>query len=101
MLVVGGLSPLAADDGRLAYRVANVKSHDQLNLRAAPGTSSAIIHRIAHDARGLVFLGDRDGPWMRVEVDGRQGWVHSYHVVADVAGWQQRAAALYFDCPVE
>lgn len=46
---------------------------------------------IPHDGRGIVFAGGTSGDWVSVRYRGIAGWVHSRHLIQDVASWVQEA----------
>ncbi len=67
------------DDGDV-MAVVGVASDDELNIRAGPGTSEAIVATAAPTADDLVATGEgrllESSIWYEVEVDGQTGWAN-------------------------
>ena len=62
-----------------AYRVTGVESWDTLNMRAEPGSSSAVVTKIPHNGSGLLIQGASQKigktTWVKVSWQQHTGWV--------------------------
>jgi SH3-like domain-containing protein len=76
-LCAGASRANATADGPDFYRVRGVAQWDKLNMRAGPAPSYHVVHRIAHDGRGIENLGRCVARWCQVRHEGAIGWVHS------------------------
>lgn len=56
--------------------VVNVAADDALNLRAQPGTGSAVMARLRYGQCGVVATGECRGSWCPVEDGHNAGWVN-------------------------
>lgn len=63
---------------------ANARTKTRLNLRSGPGTGAAV-RRTLEPNVALDVL-ERQGDWLRVEVNGEEGWVHGGFVLLDDQG---------------
>jgi hypothetical protein len=79
-------APLPSPDiGELSkgdeLRVVNVAPNDVLNIREDATQKSRIIDIIPSDARGVVYLGGRQGEWIFIRYENRaEGWISSKFV---------------------
>jgi SH3-like domain-containing protein len=58
------------------YCVTGIPPGDALNLRAFPARQSRVIARLPRSKCDIAFLPYSVGPWQKVRVSGRHGWVH-------------------------
>lgn len=58
------------------YRVRGVPSWDRLNVRAEPGSGSAIVGSISATASGIQCVGPCKRRWCRINWQGTVGWVN-------------------------
>ena len=77
-------APLAADpiESGAEHCVVNVRADDRLNLRAGPGTGSAILNRLDYGSCGVIVTGACQGSWCPVEDGHHAGWVHRHYIAA-------------------
>jgi hypothetical protein len=62
-------------------RVVNVGPNDVLNIRQYATASSPIIDIIPPNARGVIYLGERQGQWIFIRYEDRaEGWVQRQFV---------------------
>lgn len=78
--------------------VVNVAADDALNMRARPGTGSAIVARLRYGQCGVVATGECQGNWCPVEDGHHSGWANrrfvsmiapSLYCAIGVAEWDQ------------
>ncbi len=62
------------------YCVSGVEEWDELNLRAYPSASSRILARLGPHDCGLAVLPYATGNWVKVRVDGWEGWVNRRYI---------------------
>lgn len=75
VLLVAMAAGTAQADLPALYRVTGVAQADTLNVRAAPGTSGAVIGTLAPDADGVeVTALSPDGKWAQVNTGEASGW---------------------------
>lgn len=70
-------APTPAPASGDTYYVVNVKSH--VNLREAPSTDSAILAGVSKGS-AVQFAGETVDDFMRVEYDGKTGYIHSKYL---------------------
>ena len=58
------------------WRVRNVASWDQLNIRSGPSARRRIIGAIPYNGKNVHCLGPCRGNWCRIWWSGYQGWVN-------------------------
>lgn len=86
-----------------SYRVQNVATGDQLNLRAAAGTGAKVLETISPQTRDIVGTGrtERLGNqlWLEVIVNGLTGWVNARYLSPEPAttGTKVRRPAYLYD----
>lgn len=56
--------------------VVNVAADDALNMRAQPGSGSAVVDRLRYGECGVIVTGECRGNWCPVEDGHSAGWVH-------------------------
>ena len=54
-----------------------VTAFEALNLRATPGTEAAVIAILKHGDQLTILPDPAQGIWIRVQSDGRAGWINS------------------------
>lgn len=70
------------------FDVTGVAANDVLNIRSAPGTSSAVIGTLSADARDIEVVGyDATGRWARVNTGALSGWTALRHLAYQVDVW--------------
>lgn len=74
-------APTPAPASGDTYYVVNVKSH--VNLREAPSTDSAILAGVSKGS-AVQFAGETVDDFMRVEYDGKTGYIHSKYLAKGV-----------------
>lgn len=79
------------------YQITKVKSWDTLNLRSAPGVKSAVIAKIPANGNSISLLGNQliigNTVWVKINWQGKQGWVSQYFLRPMPAKPQQVSAA--------
>jgi hypothetical protein len=59
-----------------AYRVANIRNDDVLNVRSGPSTDHAVVAALQPGSRGVVITGDCQSDWCPVQHEAASGWVN-------------------------
>jgi uncharacterized protein YgiM (DUF1202 family) len=81
---ISWLSPGWPRLGGLGLRTIDEIPGDVLNIRSAPNSDSEIIGSIPPSKSGIIYKGKRDGNgdsvWLRIEFEGKQGWISSRYV---------------------
>jgi hypothetical protein len=63
---------------------------DNVNVRTGPGTNQAVSRQVDRDQRVIEI--ERDGDWVRAEIEGATGWIHG-SLLALAAPAQPQVAA--------
>jgi uncharacterized protein YraI len=58
-------------------------TRSNVNFRSGPGTNFSIIRRLARGTIVVITGRNAAGTWLRVQVDGQQGWLSSAYVTAN------------------
>lgn len=70
------------------FDVTGVAANDVVNIRAAPGTSSAVIGTLSADARNIEVVGyDATGRWARINTGALSGWAALRYLAYQVDVW--------------
>jgi len=96
VLLVLGAAPVAAQDLPAPHDVVGVAANDQLNIRAEPSASAAILGSFPPGTDGVeVTALSADGRWGRVNLEERSGWVAMRYMVRQPGpGWSDLALPL-------
>jgi uncharacterized membrane protein len=86
------------------FQITKVKSWDTLNLRSAPGVKSRVVTKIPANGNSISLLGTEvvigNTAWVKINWQGKQGWVSKYFLQPMPAKPQQTAPAKKVAKPV-
>ena len=60
-----------------------VDMNKSLNIRSGPGASEAILGSIPKGSRCILFLGEREGDWIKIQFKDFKGWSNAQFLIAD------------------
>ena len=87
-LVLVGLVAAGATSNRVGAEGSAVVDADLLNLRAEPGTWSAVVGQLGYGEPVAVLAGPTADGWYQVQAGERSGWAHGWFLLIDGAlGW--------------
>lgn len=81
------------------FDVTGVRPVSWLNIRSGPGTSNAVIGRLAHDATRIeVVAHDRTGQWGQINTGEGSGWVSLAYLAYRTDVWEAGSLPEGFAC---